>query len=218
MTQLPRIFLLLVAVLTLSACVADRADRRSQLNEKMAVPYDSGAIFKTGINERPLYEERRARNIGDGLIVNVVDAMAATKKTASKDKSADKSSGDSADSGSDSQRRRSSDEEDGGDLTNIASDALLGPVQMTVIDILDNGNLLVSGGRQVKVNEEDKYLRITGVVDPANLVGGNTLQSTQLSAAHIQIDNVRVRADGTTSSVNEGNSVFGNFFQSASPR
>lgn len=219
---------LAIALSFLSACVADHRDRNIRPSEKAAMPYDSGAIFKSGFNERPLYEERRARNIGDGLIMNVVDISPAAKKPAGKDKSsadkkagkdskdsADSSDSSESDSGSDKKRKRERDEPD---LSNIASDALVGPVTMTVVDILENGNLLITGGRQVKVDDEDKYLRVTGVVDPANIVGGNTVQSTQVSEVRIQVDNVRVRADGSTSNVNEGNSVFGNYFQSVRPR
>ena len=212
MNVLFRKCVLLAMLLLLSACVADHSDRRLQTNARIAVPYESGSIFKAGLNERPLFEERRARNIGDGIIMNVVE-VAPGKKPDAKDKNAD-----SANADGESRRDRRRSEEDGGDLTNITSEALQGPVAMTVIDVLDNGDSLVTGGRQVTVDEEDEYLRVTGVVDPANLVGGNTIQSTQVSEVKIQIDHVRVRADGTSSNVNEGNSVFGNYFQSVRPR
>jgi flagellar L-ring protein precursor FlgH len=204
---------LLAVLFLLSACVADHSDRRLQTNARIAVPYESGAIFKAGVNERPLFEERRARNIGDGIIMNVVE-VAPAKKPDAKDKAAK----DNANADGESRKDRRRSEEDGGDLTNITNEALLGPVAMTVIDVLDNGYLLVTGGRQVTVDEDEQYLRVTGVVDPANLVNGNTIQSSQVSEVRIQIDHVRIRADGTSSNVNEGNSVFGNYFQSVRPR
>lgn len=203
-------------ILLLPACVADHSDRRNQPIERSALPYESGAIFKSGFNERPLFEERRARNIGDGLIMNVVDVTPAAKNSGGKDdKGKDKASGSDSDSRRES---RSRGEDDEADLTNIASEALLGPVTMTVVDVMENGNLMITGGKQVLVDDENKYLRVTGIVDPVNIVGGNTIQSTQLSEVRIQIDHVRIRADGTTSSINEGNSVFGNYFQSVRPR
>ena len=216
MINFKTILVLLTIMLLLSACVADHSDRRNQPNERSALPYESGAIFKSGINERPLFEERRARNIGDGIIMTVVDASP-IKKADSKDKKdgKDKAENDDEESRRD---RRSRDDGEEPDLTNIGSDVLLGPVTMTVIDILENGNMLITGGRQVLVDGENKYVRVTGIVDPVNLVGGNTIQSTQVAEVRIQIDNVRVRADGSTSRINEGNSVFGNYFQSVRPR
>lgn len=203
-------------MLLLSACVADRNDRGNQANDRNGLPYESGAIFKSGINERPLFEARRARNIGDGIIMTVVDATP-VKKADSKEKKEgkDRDESDEEDSRRD---RRSRDDGEEPDLTNVGSDVLLGPVTMTVVDILESGNMLITGGRQVLVDGENKYIRVTGIVDPINLVGGNTIQSTQVAEVRIQIDNVRVRADGSTSRINEGNSVFGNYFQSVRPR
>ena len=217
MIVLNKLCVMVMALLLLSACVADHSDRKVQPLEKSALPYESGAIFKSGFNERPLFEERRARNVGDALIMNVVDVAPAAKKSASKEKNGTEKSADSAevDARKEKKSRRETDEPD---LTNIASESLLGPVTMTVLEVFDNGNMLITGGRQVSVDDENKYLRVTGIVDPANIVGGNTVQSTQVSEVRVQIDNVRVRADGSTSNVNEGNSVFGNYFQSVRPR
>ena len=219
MNKIFKILVLVTLQILLAACVADRGDRRGQSGDR-AMPYESGAIFKSGINERPLYEERRARNIGDGVVMNVVDTSP-PKKAEPKEKAADKNAGrENADGSENDARRERRNRDDGeeADLTYIASDTLLGPVNMTVVDILENGNMLITGGRQVSVEGENKYLRVTGIVDPVNLTGGNTIQSTQVAEVRIQIDNVRVRGDGTTSSVNEGNSIFGNYFQSVRPR
>jgi flagellar L-ring protein FlgH len=202
------------ALILLTACVADRSGRGNQSLDKIAAPYESGSIFKAGFNEHPLFEERRARNVGDGLVMNVVDSNASAKKTAAGNNAA---GANGADKREEPDRRRS-DDVDGQDLTNISNDALLGPVNMTVIDIMDNGNLVITGGRQVSVDEDNKYLRVTGVIDPVFINGGNTIQSTQLGDVRITIDHVRIRGDGTTSRVNEGNSIFGNYFQSVNPR
>lgn len=211
-------FLMLVTLLALQACVADRTGSRLQSVDKIAAPYESGSIFKAGFNERPLYEERRARNVGDGMIMNVVDAGYSGKKSAA-DKKADKADGAGKETEEESRRRRREDEEgDGGELTNIANDALLGSIPMIITEIMDNGHLMVEGGRQVNIDEDHKYLHVTGVVDPANITGGNTIQSSLMTNVLITIDHVRVRGDGTTSRVNEGNSIFGNFFQSINPR
>jgi len=40
-----------------------------------------GAIFHAGINERPIFEDRRARNVGDILTINVVESTAGARST-----------------------------------------------------------------------------------------------------------------------------------------
>jgi flagellar L-ring protein precursor FlgH len=204
-------------VIILQGCVADRTGNRLQSAEKIAAPYESGSIFKAGINERPLFEERRARNVGDAIVMNVVDSGNGGKKPAS-DKKSDKAKGSGADGSGDEEVGRRRSEEGDEDLTNISNEALLGTVPMVVTEVMDNGNLIVEGGRQVNVDEDHKYLHVTGVVDPFNITGGNIVQSTQMTNVLVTIDHVRVRGDGTTSRINEGNSIFGNYFHSVNPR
>lgn len=199
-----------VAILIfVSGCVADRNDKRLvNPMEKMASTFDNGAIFKAGFNEHPLYEERRARNVGDGLVMNIAEVKKPAKdKTAGSGKSGDAEDADSEDRRA---RRDRTDE----DLTNIDSNALAGLITMTVMEVMDNGNLFVSGGKQVSGPEGDKYVRITGVIDPSNITGGNMVQSTQVSEVRVELDEVRVYADRTASRISEGQSVFGGLFQS----
>ncbi|HQS57082.1 MAG: hypothetical protein B7Y56_01065 [Gallionellales bacterium 35-53-114] len=195
--------MLILALVFFSGCVADRGDRRLvKPLEKMLPPYDNGTIYQAGFNERPLYEEKRARNVGDGLTMTIA-AIPPAKKP-------EKKEGEEEDSRRD--RRKERDEE----LSNIASDALVGNLSMIVMEVLGNGHLFVAGGKQVTVDDEDKYVRITGVVDPNNLTGGNMVSSTLVSDVRIQVDDLRIFSDGTATSYSEGQSTFGNNFQSMS--
>ncbi len=174
--------------------------------EKMVAPYDNGTIFKAGFNERPLFEERRARNVGDVLIMTIAAAPELIKKPVAKGADAEKD----AEKDDKRKKRRERDEE----LSHIAKDALVGNIAMIVMEVLDNGHLLVAGSRQVIVYEEDKNVRITGVVNPHNISGGNTVQSTLVSDVRILVDDVRVYADRTATRFSEGQNTFGSNFQS----
>ena len=207
MLNLFNIIKMLSVIAILSGCVADD-------NKKVVVPrgkamaiYDNGSIFKPGFNERPLYEERRARNVGDGLIMNVAEVAKSPKKNENN------AEGDSSGGSRERVRRDETD----ADLSNIDSNVLAGNINLTVLEVLDNGNLYVTGGKQVIVDHEYKYVRISGVVDPANIVGGNVIQSTQVSEVNIQVDDVRIRADRTAVRVSEGQNVLGGLFQSMKP-
>lgn len=198
---------LLVMVL-MTGCVAENnAKRLVTPMEKMSSIYDNGTIFKPGFNERPLFEERRARNVGDGLIMNVAEIPKKKEPEKVVDKNADPEA--AARKAERDQRLKEEME-----LSNIAKDALVGAITMTVMEVLDNGNLFVAGGRQVTVDFEDKFVRITGVVDPNNITGGNVIQSTQVSEVRIQVDEVRIRPDRTATRFSEGQSVFNGQFQS----
>jgi flagellar L-ring protein precursor FlgH len=82
------------------------------------------------------------------------------------------------------------------------------------MEVLENGNLFVSGGKMVTVDDVDQYVRISGVVDPANITGGNMVSSTMISDAKINVDDLRIYTDGTAIKFTEGHAIFGELFQS----
>ena len=49
--------------------------------ERKVLPPADGAIFHAGINERPLFEDKRARNIGDILTINIVEKVTGDRKS-----------------------------------------------------------------------------------------------------------------------------------------
>jgi flagellar L-ring protein precursor FlgH len=160
-----------------------------------ARPSHNGAIFQTGRNERPLFEDRRARNVGDTLTINIVEVTSASEKSSS---NADHSGSISATTpsmtgshfaeallnplsisgGSASKTASKSD--------NAGNHAFSGTITATVVDVLPNGNLLVGGEKQVSINQASEYIRFSGVVNPANISGSNTVQSTQVADAQVE--------------------------------
>ena len=163
--------------------------------EKKAVFADNGAIFQAGQNERPWFEDRRARNVGDVLIVNIAETTAASGKSSSNAEHNGNVSiatplitggaaaqvllnpyGISASSS--------------GKLSNKSDSAgnntFSGTITVTVIEVLANGNLLVSGEKQVVINQANEYIRFSGVVNPNTITGDNVVQSTKVADAHIE--------------------------------
>ncbi|HYE05858.1 MAG TPA: flagellar basal body L-ring protein FlgH [Planctomycetota bacterium] len=57
-----------------------------------------------------------------------------------------------------------------------------------VVDVLDNGNLLVEGRRQVKVNLDTKTIIITGIVRTADIRSDNTVWSEKLHDFQLAIE------------------------------
>ena len=47
-----------------------------------------------------------------------------------------------------------------------------------MVEVLSNGNLIVSGEKQVRVNGEHEFIRLSGVVNPRDIKPGNMLSST----------------------------------------
>jgi flagellar L-ring protein precursor FlgH len=57
---------------------------------------------------------------------------------------------------------------------------------VTVIDVMPNGNLLVSGEKQVAIGHEQEYVRISGVINPSFVDAFNTIASSKVADARIE--------------------------------
>ena len=52
--------------------------------------------------------------------------------------------------------------------------------------MLPNGNLLVSGEKQVAIGENTEYIRLSGVVNPYYISAANSISSSQVADARIE--------------------------------
>lgn len=62
-----------------------------------------------------------------------------------------------------------------------------GTITVTVVEVLPNGNLVVSGEKQVGINQNVEVLRFSGVVNPATVLPGNVVSSTQVADARLEV-------------------------------
>jgi flagellar L-ring protein precursor FlgH len=152
----------------------------------------NGSIYQAGV-VRPLFEDRRARMVGDTLTINLVEKTQASKKANS---SAEKSQTMSAAvpaivglpgksfQGLNLDVNSSSKFEGKGDAG--ANNDFTGTITVTVIDVLPNGNMLVSGEKLVAISQGEEFIRFSGVVNPYYVTGANTIASTQVADARIE--------------------------------
>jgi flagellar L-ring protein FlgH len=155
----------------------------------------NGAIFQQAAF-RPLFEDNRARFVGDTLTININENFSATQaKQSSTSKvgavTADNPNvklpiGGSLGANTISATGSSSNTFDGKGSTN-STNAFTGTITVTVVDTLPNGNLIVSGEKQIGNNRQVETVRFSGVVNPVNIVNGNTVSSTQVADARIEL-------------------------------
>lgn len=162
---------------------------------------NNGAIFQPGASQaRPgmaFFEDRRARNIGDILTVNLVERATFTRKSETTDERKANASidvpaatvGNTSLFGGTWAPSSSGKQELKDNETNTNS--VTGSITVTVIDILGNGNLVVAGEKQVTVNNDTEYIRLAGVVNPSQLSASNTISSTQLADVQIESKNAQ---------------------------
>lgn len=64
-----------------------------------------------------------------------------------------------------------------------------------VIQVLPNQNLVVQGRRHLRVNNETEVVTLTGIVRPTDIDRNNTVPSTKLAEARLEISGVGVVSD-----------------------
>jgi len=198
-----RAFVATIAALVLSACVTTTPP--SSVHQPMSVrpapvaqpTTPNGSIFQTGtqafVGYQPLFEDRRARNVGDTLIITINENTAASKqsnsnaqKTSSNAASVDTVSGLPGKMFQGLNLTTASDTKFDGKGASASNNVFTGTLAVTVTEVLPNGNMMVSGEKQIGINQGSEYIRFSGVVNPTTIVNGNQVSSTQVADARIE--------------------------------
>jgi len=146
----------------------------------------NGAIFKRS-NYVSLFENYRARAVGDVITVIVNEKVSADKKNSATDNK--QGSIDLQVSGSGITNWQASDKgnvSNTGKASGSASYNFVGAVAVTVQDVLENGNLTVSGEKQIGMDKGTEFIRVSGIVVPTMIDANNTISSTRLADARIE--------------------------------
>jgi flagellar L-ring protein precursor FlgH len=215
-------FLTLISTLALAATLAGCAVTPTSIVQQPtsvrppATPVaaaTNGAIYQAA-SFRPVFEDRRARQIGDLLTITISETTNAVKAGAS---SGNKSGSVSAATPKLLQGRlggtlsASTDNKYSDGDNQSASNTFTGTIGVTVSEVLSNGNLVVVGEKQVAMNKGIEFIRFSGVVNPETIVAGNTVPSTQVAEARVEYR--------TNSQIDraEVSSMFSRFFLSMLP-
>ncbi|HMW55471.1 flagellar basal body L-ring protein FlgH, partial [Accumulibacter sp.] len=136
-------------------------------------------------------EDRRARYVGDTITVTITEnTSAATKSNSSLSKtgSISASSGPNVNLPGKSliELKGSSSNTAAGKGEAAANNVFTGTITVTVIEVLANGNLLVSGEKQVAIGHGQEYIRLSGIINPYFVNAANTIASSQIADARIE--------------------------------
>mgnify|MGYP006145924255 FL=1 len=56
---------------------------------------------------------------------------------------------------------------------------------MTVVEVLPNGNLVVQGAKNLRLNQGDELVQVQGIVRAADIFPDNTIPSSRVADARI---------------------------------
>ena len=153
---------------------------------------NNGAIFQPTAY-RPLFEDHRARLVGDTITVQIVEKVAASQSsTSSVDKSGNLDGSITAmpffapNSWKRASASGSSTNNFEGKGTTESANTFTGTITATVLEVLPNGHLVVSGEKQIGVNEHVGVLKFSGQIDPRAIQPGNVVASSQIANVRIE--------------------------------
>ena len=188
-----------------------------------AAPVNSaapGAIYVAGGNAGglQLYGDRRAREVGDLLtFVLLENTTAQARATTSVSKESELNIGSPnlfgapvTLGGKDILSASANGSRDFAGSGNTAqSNRLAGNLTVQVVQRLANGNLVVSGQKNLRLNQGDELVQVQGIVRPADISADNTIASSKVAEARI--------AYGGRGAVAQSNAMswLGRFFNSA---
>lgn len=163
-----------------------------------------GSIYQPGISNG-LFEDFRARQVGDILTVILTESTQAAK---SSDTSIDKSDTKTVENPILGGAARTFGGNDytldfefgssgsfAGESESNQSNSLQGDLTVTVAEVMPNGNLYIQGEKWIKLNQGDEYIRLRGIVRPADISSENTVESTRIADARIAYSGTGAPAD-----------------------
>lgn len=150
-----------------------------------------GAIYNPGYAGRPLFEDQRPRNTGDILTIVISENINATKSSGANTKRGTSASFSGTAGflpGLFNHANLNTTGANQFDATGgaNASNTFTGVITVTVTNVLPNGNLVVSGEKQMLINQGNEYVRFSGVVNPNTVAGDNSVLSTDVADARIE--------------------------------
>ena len=202
--------LLLIGLLTMNGCLAGQQPKVQEgqviperfslpgLNEKIDRPAEGSIYSKRSKN---LYQDTRARNIGDIVMVKIVETSSGTKTaetTTSRDSSVN--GGISSFFGLESWLKGESSTHTPSLTsmrTNLAKSftgsgetkrdsTVTATLSARVVDVNLDGNLVIRGYREIRVNNETQHIILSGIVRPSDIAKDNSILSTYIADARIE--------------------------------
>lgn len=169
------------------------------LPKPITINQSQGAIFpaehQMNFGYQPLFEDSRPRHRGDTLTVQLQENVSASKTASANTTRKGAASLDfdvtpsmlqgffGADKANTKVGGGNQFQGNGGAA---ARNSFTGTITVTVTEVLQNGNLMVVGEKQLAINQGTEFIRFSGVVNPRTITANNSVSSTQIADARIE--------------------------------
>lgn len=168
-----------------------------------APPKNNGSIYQAGYEVR-LFEDIRARRIGDILTINLVEKTDAKKESDTDIKKGTTTSiaaptvlglADPSFKSYNLNSTLSSSNDFSGESESTQKNSLSGSITVSVVDVLPNGYLKIRGEKRVRLNQGNEYIRVSGIIRPTDINPDNSIESTKIADATLMYTGEGALAD-----------------------
>ena len=164
----------------------------------------SGSLFQA-VSYRPAFEDPRARNIGDTITIQIVENVTASQvskstsnRTTSMDAGVSAAPLISAMDIANLKVGAASTNDFSGKGGTESANTFAGTITATVVEVLANGHMVVTGENQLGVNQNVDVLRFSGTVDPKAVQPGNVVSSNKVANARMESRGRGAQAEAQT--------------------
>lgn len=209
-----RIFLTLIAI-SIAGCATPepkKLDISKIPVQRTNIPVAEGSLWPGENSRNALFQDLRARNIGDIITIVVSEKTSAIKQASTstaRDSNADigvselfglplnMGARNFLNQGNpfNPEVRSAYSTDFNGTGSTKRSGELSAVITARVVEMLPNGNLVIEGKKDTIVNNELQYIVLSGIVRPEDITDSNTIASSLISDARIEYSGMGVLAD-----------------------
>ena len=207
--------ILILAVAFIAGCATPRINRIDTASipvKGSSSPSTTGSIWPGETSRNALFQDLRAKNVGDIVTIRVSEktsaikeATTSTARSSTNDIAISKFLGlplnfgmkDFLNQGQpfSPEIESSYDADFDGSGTTKRSGELSAVISTRITDVLANGNLVLEGRKDTIVNNEQQYIILSGIARPEDINEENVISSALLSDARIEYSGRGVIAD-----------------------
>jgi flagellar L-ring protein precursor FlgH len=156
-------------------------------------PRPSGSLWQDS-GTGSLYQDFRARKVGDTITILVQESATANSQAATKASKAESGSFSGLSSSFGPLNRllkplsmSNTESQDGQGSTNRTG-SLTTRLSAIVKEVMPNGNLVIEATRDVTINAEKQKVTVRGIIRPVDVSAANTVSSISIADASIKMD------------------------------
>ena len=149
-----------------------------------------GSLWPGENAKNSFFTDSKAYRTGDLIVVHLVENTQATNQTGAQTSRSANNTLTMATGSSPTNMGLSGGQTFTGSGNNSRSDALTSTISAMITDVYPNGYMKIYGRRKLRINNEEQYVSVSGVVRPEDVNFDNSIISTKIANADFVYDGV----------------------------